>query len=125
MAVHNPASVFLLMLVGQVIEGGWLSVTVTVKLHVASGPEALEAVQVTVVVPTGKACGEVIVVAPTLQVMVGTGQPVVVGVNDTEAVHCPGSVFTLKSDGQLSVGGIETLVVVVLLLTGEKFEPVT
>ena len=41
---------------GQVIEGGCVSLTVTVNVHVESGLLGLlsEAVQVTVVVPTGK-----------------------------------------------------------------------
>jgi len=42
------------MLAGQLAVGGSLSVTVTVKLHVAVRPEASVAVQLTVVVPTGK-----------------------------------------------------------------------
>jgi hypothetical protein len=37
-AVHNPAAVFTLTLDGQVIVGACVSVTVTVKLHVAVNP---------------------------------------------------------------------------------------
>ncbi len=60
-AVQRFESVFCVIGDGQVIVGAWLSVTVTVKLHVASGPEVLCAVQVTEVVPFGKACGDVMV----------------------------------------------------------------
>ena len=42
------------MLAGQVIDGGWVSLTVTVKLQVAVLPDVSVAVHVTVVVPTGK-----------------------------------------------------------------------
>jgi hypothetical protein len=43
------------MSAGQVIgAGGSLSITVTMKLHVASGGTPFDAVQVTVEVPTGK-----------------------------------------------------------------------
>jgi hypothetical protein len=39
------------MLAGQVMEGGWLSTTVTLKLQVPVLPEESVAVQVTVLVP--------------------------------------------------------------------------
>ena len=42
------------MLGGQIITGGSVSTTVTVKLQLAVSPAASVAVQVTVVVPTGK-----------------------------------------------------------------------
>jgi hypothetical protein len=42
--------------------GAWLSLTITVNMQVASGLCPLAAVQVTVVVPFGNACGDVIVV---------------------------------------------------------------
>ena len=52
--------------------------------------------QVTVVVPTGNECGDVIAVAPILQVTVGVGQPVAEGgVNETDAEHCPESALTV------------------------------
>jgi hypothetical protein len=79
------------------IVGGSVSLTVMLKLHDWSGLLPLAAVQVTSVVPFGKVCGEVIVVAPILQVTVGAGQPAVAvgGVNVTDAEHCPGSVLTV------------------------------
>ena len=42
------------MLAGQLIAGGAMSLTVTVKLHIAVLPPPSVAVQVTVVVPFGK-----------------------------------------------------------------------
>ncbi len=55
-------------LAGQIIDGGSASLTVTVKLQLETLPELSVAVQVTVVVPTGKidpGCG--------LQTTVGLG----------------------------------------------------
>ena len=71
--------------------------TVTVKLHDASGKTPFEAVPVTVDVPTGKAWGEVMDVRPIRVMTTGTGQPVMAvgGVKDINAVHVPGSVFTV------------------------------
>ena len=54
MVEHDPVSAGLVIFAGQLIVGGCVSVTVTVKLHVALLPEASVAVQVTVVVPTVK-----------------------------------------------------------------------
>jgi len=51
---HVPAVAFTTRLLEQVICGGWLSFTVTVKLHLAVLPLASVAVLVTVVVPTAK-----------------------------------------------------------------------
>ena len=42
------------MFAGQVIDGGWVSVTVTVNEQLPEAPPASVAVQVTVVAPTGK-----------------------------------------------------------------------
>jgi hypothetical protein len=54
-AVQTPASAFADMFAGHVITGGWFSVTVTVKVHVAWFPEASATVYVTVVIPVLKA----------------------------------------------------------------------
>ena len=51
-AEHWPASALTVTLAGQVIEGAWLSRTVTVCAQVAVLPEASVAVQITVVTPT-------------------------------------------------------------------------
>ena len=53
-AVHVPAGAFVTMFAGQVTVGFVESLTVTVKLHEPVLPDASVAVQVTVVVPTGK-----------------------------------------------------------------------
>ena len=53
------------MFAGQTMLGGWLSLTVTVKVHVAILPEASVALQVTVVVPFAKAEPEAGVQATT------------------------------------------------------------
>jgi hypothetical protein len=52
-AEHWLASVFLTMFPGQLIEGGWLSLTVIVKSHLAVFAPLVR-VQVTVVTPAGK-----------------------------------------------------------------------
>ena len=53
-AVVWPAPATADIAAGQVIVGGWLSTTVTVKEHVAVFPAASVAVAVTVVVPEAK-----------------------------------------------------------------------
>jgi hypothetical protein len=53
-APHWLGSFDLVMFAGQVMVGGWVSLTVTVNVHVAVLPEASATVQVTVVVPLGK-----------------------------------------------------------------------
>jgi hypothetical protein len=50
-------------------------------------PALFVAVQLTVVVPTSKVCGEVITVDPILHSMVGSGVPVAVTLNATGAEH--------------------------------------
>src|ERR1041385_767286 len=102
--------------------GACVSFTVTLKEQVASGGVPFEAVQVTVVVPLGKAKPE----AGT-QVTVGVGHPSAVGgVKVTTAVQTLGSVFLAVLGGQelVSVAGLTIGVTSVLLSIGEKFEPV-
>jgi hypothetical protein len=50
-APHTPASLLRVIFAGQVTVGGWLSITLTVKVQ--KPPPTVE-VEVTVVVPTGK-----------------------------------------------------------------------
>ena len=86
--------------------------TVTVNEHMAE-PAVLVAVQVTVVMPLGKAKGEVMVVGPGMvQVTVGTGHPTTVVENVLVAVHTPGSVVVTMSAGQVIVGTVMTGVTV-------------
>jgi uncharacterized protein (DUF983 family) len=54
MAAHCPEAALALMFAGQVIVGGWLSATVTVKLQLAVWLLAAVTVKVLVVTPTGK-----------------------------------------------------------------------
>lgn len=70
------------MLAGHVIDGGSVSFTVTVKLHVASGGMPLVAVQLTVVLPFGNTLPD-----GGTQVTVGVGTPVAVTLNITVAEH--------------------------------------
>ncbi len=66
--------------------GGVLSRLVTVTVNVQLAELTLfVAVQVTVVVPTGNVCGDVMTVLPILHSTVGVGVPVAVTVNDTSA----------------------------------------
>lgn len=75
-AVQTPAAVLSVMFAGQVMAGGMLSLTVTVKVHIAMLLEVSFAVQVTVVVPLGKLlpeAGKQVTVAPVqLSEAVGT-----------------------------------------------------
>jgi hypothetical protein len=70
------------MLFGQLTLGTWLSLTVTVKLHVAVLLDESVAVQVTVVVPFGKVEPEL-----GLQATVAQGQLLKGCVNVTTAEH--------------------------------------
>jgi hypothetical protein len=70
-----PAGAATLRFAGHVSTGGSVSLTVTVKEQLAV-PATFEAVHETVVVPTGKAYGEVITVEPILHVTGGVGLPV-------------------------------------------------
>src|SRR5688500_3424515 len=91
---------------GQLICGASSSVTVTLKLHESSGALPFVAVQTTVVSPSGNVCGAVMLVAPTLQSMVGLGVPVAVTLQETEAVEAAGSVPPLMPAGQEMSGGV-------------------
>jgi len=87
---------------GQVMEGGSVSFTVTVKVQVAV-PQELVAVQVTLVVPTGKVLPEA-----GVQLTVGVGSPVTMGsAQVTTALHSPESFPTVISPGQVIVGGVQ------------------
>ena len=70
-AIGHEAPAVTVKLEGQVIVGGWLSVTVTVNVQLA--PDVV--VQVTVVVPTGKNDpeGGVQDTVPHVPVVVGAG----------------------------------------------------
>ena len=78
--MHWPASV-LATIAAQVMTGGSVSWMVTVKEHVAL-PPVLEAEQVTMLVPTGKADPDA-----GSQITLGSGEPVALGVNVAIAEH--------------------------------------
>ena len=83
------------MLSGQVITGTWLSLTVTVKVHLS--PVVL--LQVTVVTPAGKVDPEGMSQVTVPQLFAeGAGYV-------TTALHWPGSVFWTTLAGQLSTQG--------------------
>jgi hypothetical protein len=85
--------------------GTCVSLTVTMKMQLASGLTPLDAVQLTVVVPTGNVCGDVITVAPSLHATVGAGIPVAPTEKLTEAEHCPGlALTTIGLAGHVIVG---------------------
>jgi len=88
------------MFAGQLATGGWVSFTVTVKLHDAVLPAPSIAVQVTVVLPREKVeplAGTQAMVAPQLSVAVD--------VNVTTAEHWFGSLAWVKFAGQAIEGG--------------------
>jgi hypothetical protein len=77
---------------GQLTIGGWLSLTVTVKLQVSLLPAASAAMQTTVVFPTGKVEPE-----GGVQLTVAGGQfsTTVGGGYETTAAHWPGLAFAV------------------------------
>ena len=97
------------MFCGQVIDGGCVSLTVTVNEQFAV-PATLEAVHVTVLVPTEKKLGEVITVAPILHVTVGAGSPVTAGANASVRPHSPVALLVVRLAGHWMVGGVLTTV---------------
>jgi hypothetical protein len=90
-----------------VITGGSLSITVTVKEHVALFPEESVAVAVTVVTPTGKKLPE----AGTEATVTFEQLSVAVGVKVTTAPQTPRSLNLLMFAGQVITGGCVSLTV--------------
>ena len=107
------------MFAGQVIAGFWLSLTVTVKVHIAMLLEASFAVQVTVVVPLRKLLpedGVHVTVAPEqLSDAVGT-------VYVTFAAQVFGAVFVVMFVGQVTVGFCVSLTVTVKVQVPVRLE---
>ena len=75
----------------------------TVKAQVLV-PERFVAVQVTRLVPIGKACGEEMVNPPSVQATTGTGTPETLAGKVTSAEHWPRS-LVIAMGGQASTGG--------------------
>jgi len=109
-AEHCPVAAGCVMLAGQVIAGGVVSLTVTVNVHCVLLLKASVAAQVTVVTPLLKVVPEAglqTTVAPA-QLSEATGVA-----NVITAVHKPLSVDWVMGKGQLSVGGVVSLTVTV------------
>src|SRR5256712_16260 len=110
-ALHLPASLAVVRLAGQVMVGGSLSMTVTVKLQVLLLPWISVAMLLTVVVPTGKA-------KPPAGVLtrLWTAQlSVAVTAKVTLLVHWPGELSTVILAGQVMTGFSVSLTVTVWL----------
>src|SRR5205823_6280270 len=90
----SPGDAVITMSLGQVIDGGCTSssITLTVKEQFAV-PATFEAVQLTVVTPPGKLCGDVITVAPMRQMTDGIGSPDAIKPNATLREQSPGAAF--------------------------------
>src|SRR5260370_12698573 len=92
------------------MDGGSASLTVTVKLQLATLPELSVALHVTVVVPTGKVDPlsglHTTLAAPQLSLADGVGEV-------TTALHWPWSLFTTMFTGQAMLGGSISLTVTV------------
>src|SRR6266404_5266345 len=99
--VQTPSAAFTMKFAGQVMAGGCVSFTVTVKVHVLLLPLLSRAVLVTVVVPTEKAKP----LAGLLVRLVTAQLSLTVTVNVTLLAHPPGAVFTVILPGQLIAGG--------------------
>jgi hypothetical protein len=103
-AVGQLPKEFILIVAGQTICGGSVSLTVTVKLQ-EFVPVEFVAVQVTVDRPLGKLYGDDMVVEPILYVIAGTGNPVAVAAKVLLAPHNPRSVLAVIFTGQEIAAG--------------------
>src|SRR5260370_995062 len=104
------------MLAGQLMAGGCVSLTVTVKLQLSLLPWISLTVTSTVAVPTGKVCGEVMVVAPILYTVLATPQlSVGVATKATLAEHSLASLGATMLAGQLGLGFSVSLTVTLKL----------
>jgi len=110
--LHRPASVDDTRLPGQVINGFWSSVTVTVKLQLDWLPLASVAVLVTVVVPTGKLLplGGLLTKFVTPQLSVALAVKVTL-----LRLHRPASVVKTRLPGQVITGFCTSVTVTVKL----------
>jgi hypothetical protein len=99
----------------RVITGGVMSFTVIVKLHVDELPAASVAVACTVVVPTGK------LEPDTWSIMTeGTEQlSLAPALNVTGAAQVPETALTVMLLGQLMLGGVLSITVIVCVAQAE------
>ena len=96
----------------EAISGATVSVTTTVKLQLADCPDWSVAVQVSVVVPIGKAVPD-----GGLQTAVAGQSSENVGENVAAAVHAPGSCGLVMFPGQVITGGTVSVTVTVKFLS--------
>src|SRR5260370_6116275 len=101
-APHIPGEAKTVTSAGHEIVGGWLSVTITSCEQGAVLLLPSVTVQITVLVPTGKNGGALLVTVTTLQLSatVGVPSPTLV------APQRPGEALTVTSAGQEMVGGV-------------------
>ena len=104
-----PGGAFTVRFAGQVITGGWVSFTMTVKEQVLLLPLLSRAVLVTMVLPSGKAKP----LAGLLETLVTAQLSVAVTLNVTMLVHAPGAVFPVRFAGQVMAGGCVSFTVTV------------
>src|SRR2546426_1010662 len=97
LTVHRLRSELVNTSAGQVIVGRSLSLTITVKEQLVA-PLSLEAVQLTLLVPTVNALPDA-----GVQVTIGSGLPVALGLNVSVAEHSPASLLVVMSE-QVMVG---------------------
>ena len=108
--VQTPTAVVVAILLGQAIVGGVASVTVTAYVQVAVLPATSVTVQVTVVVPIGKAAGALLVTETNEQLSAVVGVPKATPVA-VQAVF----VVVLIGTGQIIVGACISFTVMVKL----------
>jgi hypothetical protein len=108
---HTPGAAFTVRFAGQVIAGGCVSSTVTVKEQLLELPLLSRAVLVTVVTPNGKAKP----LAGMLVRFVTTQLSVAFTTKVTLLTHTPGRVFTMIFPGQLIAGASRSSIETTLL----------
>jgi len=108
---QTPGAALTVRFAGQVICGGCVSLTVTVKLQVLLLPLPSRAVLVTVVTPMGKAKP----LAGTLVTLASAQLSLAVMVKLTLLEQTPGAAFTMRFAGQVICGSCVSLTVTVKL----------
>lgn len=104
-AKQSPGFVFAVMFAGQMMIGFSLSTTVTVAAQVAELPAASVTVKTTTVTPIGKEFpeGDCEKVNAPGQLSEADGL-----LRLTKPLQSPGAVFTVKLEGQTTVGGVKS-----------------
>src|SRR5436190_11426332 len=108
-APHRPAEALTVTRAGQEIVGGCVSLTMTVCGQTALLPWLSVTVQITVLVPTGKSEGALLVTVTGPQLSATIGVPRVTFV----APHRPAEALTVTRAGQEMVGGCVSLTITV------------